>query len=70
MLGRIIKAQERRHAARDTNRLVRPFEWGAQFIAPHANGTDPREIFQRHTREVMNRSAEFYAPTPITDYEL
>ena len=31
MLGNIIRAQERRHAARDTNRAVRPFEWGADF---------------------------------------
>ncbi len=70
MLGRIIKAQERRHAARDTNRLVRPFEWGACFIAEHTNGDDPREIFRRHTRDVMNHSAEFYAAPPVTDYEL
>lgn len=70
MLGRIIKAQERRHAARDTNRLVRPFEWGTRFITEHTNGDDPREIFRRHTQEVMSHSAEFYALPPITDYEL
>ncbi|MCA1594393.1 MAG: abhydrolase domain-containing 18 [Acidobacteria bacterium] len=71
MLGHIIKRQERRHAARDTNRLVRPFEWGARFIAGHANGDVPAgEIFRRHTQAVMRNSGEFYALPEVSGYEL
>ena len=70
MLGRYIRAQERRHATRDTNRVVRPFEWGTQFIAEHVNGDDPREIFRRHTEEVMGRSEPFYSLPEIADYRL
>ncbi len=71
MLGRLIKAQERRHAQRDTNRLVRPFEWGAAYVTEHTNGDDPREIFARHTRAVLGGgNGDFYALTPITDYRL
>jgi hypothetical protein len=70
LLGRYIKAQERRHAARDRNRVVRPFEWGAEFIAEHLNGEDPREIFRRYTRAVMRDSEEFYALPPVADYKL
>ena len=70
MLGRFIRAQERRHAARDTNRVVRPFEWGAEFVAEHLNGDDPREVFLRHAREAVRRSEEFYALPGVTDYKL
>ena len=70
MLGRIIKAQERRRATRDTNRVVRPFEWGAEFVVEHLNGDDPREIFARHTRDVMRDSESFYGEPLINDYAL
>ena len=70
MLGRIIRAQERRHAARDTNRVVRPFEWGAEFVAAHPNGDDPREVVLAAGRRAVAHSDEFYALAPVTDYEL
>jgi dienelactone hydrolase len=66
----MIKAQERRHARRDTNRLVRPFEWGASYLSEHTNGDDPRLIFERHTREALQRSEDFYALPPVSDYRL
>ncbi|MGH9903648.1 MAG: RcgR family putative quorum lactone hydrolase, partial [Pyrinomonadaceae bacterium] len=70
MLGRIIHAQERRHARRDTNRLVRPFEWGVNFIRAHSNGDDPRHVLSRHAEEAVRRSDEFYALPPVADYRL
>ncbi|HEX5706849.1 MAG TPA: hypothetical protein VFX96_06120 [Pyrinomonadaceae bacterium] len=70
MLGLIIRAQERRLATRDTNRLVRPFEWGAHFVSPEVNGEDPREFFRRHTEEVLRRSEEYYALPDISDFRL
>ena len=66
----MIHAQERRRASRDTNRIVRPFEWGADFIDARANGDDPRRIFEQHTAEVMRRSDEFYNLPSIEDYRL
>ena len=70
MLGRFIKSRERRHAARDTNRVVRPFEWGAEFVVEHTNGDDPRDSLTRAAREALKRSDAFYALPPIEDYEL
>lgn len=70
MLGKIIRAQERRHATRDTNRVVRPFEWGAEFLVEHLNGDDPRLVFERRVEEVMRRSEDFYALAPVEDYRL
>jgi pimeloyl-ACP methyl ester carboxylesterase len=70
LLGRIIKAQERRHASRDTNRVVRPFEWGAEFVAEHLNGDDPRAVVEHYAREAVLGSEDFYALAPVADYAL
>jgi hypothetical protein len=70
LLGRFIRAQERRHAMRDTNRVVRPFEWGAEFVAEHLNGDEPRDTIFRHAREAVRHSEIFYALPGISDYKL
>lgn len=70
LLGRWIKAQERRHAARDKNRVVRPFEWGTEFIVEHVNGDSPRAILARHSQEAMRASDSFYSLAPVSDYLL
>src|SRR5919107_4878387 len=70
MLGRYIRARERWHATRETNRVVRPFEWGAEFVSAHLNGDDPREVVRRASREAVRSSEEFYALPPVEDYEL
>lgn len=69
MLERWIHSREHWFAQRDTNRIVRPFEWGTSFILEHVNGDDPRELLRRHTREVMQHSDEFYALPHISDYQ-
>jgi hypothetical protein len=70
LYGRLIHARERYYSQRDTNRIVRPFEWGASFITDHANGHDPRALFRQHAQSVLQRSDEFYALAPVTDYQL
>lgn len=65
-----MHARERWYARRDDNRLVRPFEWGASFIAEHANGDDPRQLFAHHTRDVLADSEDYFSLPPITDYRL
>jgi dienelactone hydrolase len=70
LLKRWIQIKERYFATRDTNRIVRPFEWGASFIREHTNGDDPRLVFRQHTQEVMRRSEDFYRLAPVTDFHL
>jgi dienelactone hydrolase len=74
LLGKIIRAQERRHASRDTNRVVRPFEWGAEFVpefvAGREDGGDERAAVLDAARESVARSEEFYALAPVKDYDL
>ena len=65
-----MHARERRHAQRDTNRIVRPFEWGAAFIKSQVNGDDPRELFRKYSQDMLRSSDEFYAPPEIKDYTL
>lgn len=62
--------RERWYHRRDNNRLVRPFEWGLQFVTDHVNGDDPREVLSQHARRVMNASADFYVLPEISDYKL
>ena len=62
----------REHAAHalDNNRLVRPFDWGLNFITDHVNGDDPREVVRRYAQEAMAHSEKFYALPEIHDFEL
>ena len=62
--------RERWYHQKDNNRLVRPFEWGLQYLFEDVNGDDPRELFCGHTARVLPASKDFYALSPITDYRL
>lgn len=70
MFGRWMRAREIAHTKKDNNRMVRPFEWGVEFVREHVNGNDPRAIFREHTERVMARSEDFYALPEIKDCEL
>jgi dienelactone hydrolase len=65
-----MRAREVAHTKRDNNRLVRPFEWGLEFISGQVNGADPRTVFRRHTAQAMGDSEHFYAVTEIDDWHL
>jgi hypothetical protein len=58
------------YSQRDDNRIVRPFEWGASFIADHVNGDDPRKLFAEYSQRVLQNSDEFFTLPPIDDYLL
>lgn len=62
--------RERWYHQRDNNRLVRPFDWGLNYILDHVNGDDPRDVLRQHTTRIMNNSDEFYTLPEIRDYRL
>jgi hypothetical protein len=62
--------RERHFAMLNDNRVVRPFEWGAEFIAENVNGGDPRELFAEHTRNVIANSDEYFAIPREIDFSL
>ncbi|HEY6045776.1 MAG TPA: hypothetical protein VIU65_04185 [Pyrinomonadaceae bacterium] len=65
-----MRAREIAHTKRDTNRVVRPFAWGLEFITGHVNGNDPRAVLARHSKQAMAASEQFYELPEIPDYKL
>ena len=51
------------------NRVVRPFGWGTEFIDQNVNGSDPRDFFRDYSKEMVEKSEEFYHLPEITDYK-
>ena len=70
MLGPFFHAWERRLASVSKDRLVRPFEWGEDWISPngHANATPPERI-ERWVDEVMRDTTGFFETPETCDYE-
>ena len=62
--------RERRHHARDNDRIVRPFDWGLSFLLDHVNGDEPRNVLTRYVDTVMQSSDDFYALPSIKDFQL
>jgi hypothetical protein len=71
MLRTIFHAWERRLASITTDRVVRPFEWGLDWIP--ANGTrleHPAEAISTWVARIMEDSDAFYTPEPTQAYRL
>ena len=74
-----IDRWERKLAARDTNRVVRPFEWGIEWLdgtgfpscpAEAEAGGDPAACVSRFVTEALDNSDRFYSYAPVGDYRL
>lgn len=71
MVTRFFHRWERRLANRGrTKRVVRPFEWGLDWIPSngHSTGTPPERIAREWIDKVMNDTDAFFTPAPTTDY--
>ncbi|HTQ53584.1 MAG TPA: alpha/beta hydrolase family protein [Bryobacteraceae bacterium] len=68
--ARWISAWEHRLATRDTNRVVRPFEWGLDWLGlPPANGNS-RNCMREFVQSVLADSDGFFAYETPRDYRL
>ncbi len=63
LYARWIYAWEHRLASRDTNRVVRPFEWGQQWLGADEAG-DPGRIVGERAAAAAANSEEFYSYRP------
>jgi len=72
MLQAIFHAWERRLAEATTDRVVRPFDWGLDWIPPngHRAGAAPAELMADWVSHVMADTDAFFTPPPTTDYTL
>ena len=70
MLKRYMHRRERYFAMLNDNRVVRPFEWGTEFIKENPNGENPHEFFSEYAKKVLANSDEFFCSPAIEDYRL
>ena len=69
MLKRYMHNQEREHAMRDDNRVVRKFEWGMEYVTQHPNGDDPRKFFSQYSKNTVDNSEDFFINPEISDFK-
>ena len=71
MLQALFHAWERRLADVTTDRVVRPFEWGLDWVPPGGQkaGAQPHEILGDWVSEVMADTDAFFTPPPTSDYQ-
>jgi hypothetical protein len=72
MLQILFEAWERRLASATTDRVVRPFEWGLDWIPQNGQaGVRPAaEQIGEWVSQVMKSTDEFFTPPPTRDYAL
>jgi len=75
--ARWIDGWERELATRDTNRVVRPFEWGMEWLdrigfpaRPAGENGDSAASVARFVGQAVADSGRFYAYAPVDDYHL
>jgi hypothetical protein len=70
MLKKYMHSRERHFAMLNDNRVVRPFEWGTEYITDKPNGRDPRELFSEYAHRTVEHSDEFFFSPEIEDFKL
>ncbi|HYV04524.1 MAG TPA: hypothetical protein VFB82_08065 [Blastocatellia bacterium] len=82
MLRRIIHSWERKLARRDNNRVVRPFEWGLEFldqpvsaangisVPSNGNGEHARDAIFKFNKTAIETSSEFFESEPSPEFLL
>jgi hypothetical protein len=72
MLQAIMHAWERQLASVTKDRVVRPFEWGLDWVPAngHGEGAEPETIIGNFVSAIMADTDAFFTPPPTTDYAL
>jgi len=72
MIKSVFHAWERRLASVTTDRVVRPFEWGLDWIPRNGQRPDAgeAEIFSRWISAVMSDTDAFFTPPQTNDYHV
>jgi dienelactone hydrolase len=72
MLQAFFHAWERRLASVTKDRVVRPFEWGLDWVPEngHESGVRPADAIDAYVSRVMSDTDAFFTPAPTDDYTL
>lgn len=60
--------RERRLAMLNDNRVVRPFEWGLEFIGEDADAEDPHAVLAEFSRTAIQKSEELFSSPSNLDF--
>ena len=71
MLTRVFHAWERRLASVSQDRVVRPFDWGSDWVDGDGRASDlpAAQVVAQYADRVMSDTDAFYAVAPTSDYE-
>ena len=71
MITRAFHRWERRLASASTDRVVRPFDWGLDWLRDqNVPQGDPSHALQQWGEQTVSESEAFYATVPADDYRL
>jgi hypothetical protein len=72
MLHRLFHAWERHLVSISTDRVIRPFEWGLDWIPQngHRPQAEPAAALREWVTQVMADTDAFFTPPPTRDYRL
>src|SRR5437867_6122428 len=72
MLQSLFHAWERHLVSTTKDRVVRPFEWGLDWIPQngHREGASPADVIGDWVAQVMADTDTFFTPPPTADYRL
>jgi hypothetical protein len=70
VIARAFHNWERRLASVDTNRRVRPFGWGLEWVGLEGSDGDPGSALAGFAAGTLERSDEFFTAPPTSDYSL
>ena len=72
MLSLFFHRWERRLADVSKDRIVRPFEWGLDWLPPGPTATTPTRssACQTYVDDVLRDTHTWFTPPPTTDYEV
>ena len=70
MLQTLFHAWERRLASVTTDRVVRPFEWGLDWVPQNGHHGDAADVMAGWVSHVMADTDAFFTPGPTSDYRL
>jgi dienelactone hydrolase len=69
VISRLFHRWEHQLASVDTNRVVRPFEWGLEWLDLDPGAADPLAAITGWSDRMMSDSTAFFDAPPTDDYE-
>lgn len=70
MLSKIFYHWEKRLSQRDTNRTVRDFEWGLEFVSENVRTEDSKKFLLEYARKALDDSDRYHSYSRIEDVQM